>query len=473
MIKLLLTGLLILIIADCGNNSIEPVDNENSLEKLRPYIDSIDLIILKKRRDDLMKKVPANSMIIVTTNDVYLRNGDVDYEFRPASSFIYLIGFEEPDAIAIIRTKIPSALGSSVTSEMIMFVEQRSSTSVRWFGPCYGPEGAVQYFNADSAYGFDQFKSKMAYYLNTGQYTYLYGNLYTNKTVSDLFYASKSNMPVVNNLDGVLDELRVIKSSYEINFIQKSTDISVQAFTKVMKEIKPGMYEYEVDALLNYILRLNGCSRSAFPAIVASGPNINTIHYIANNRQMQNGDLVMIDYGAEYGYYASDLTRTLPVNGEFSAEQKILYGIVLETYKTVINNAKPGVKYSELSSNNTSIIIDRLLEKGIISGNKSTIISTGVYTNYIPAGLGHCVGLDVHDPFPISNNPSWVLKENMVFAFEPHVYLLEGDYTVNPIYWNISARIENTVLITGTGNRVLSNNLPIEITEIEQLMKQE
>jgi Xaa-Pro aminopeptidase len=231
------------------------------------------------------------------------------------------------------------------------------------------------------------------------------------------------------------------------------------------------MYEYEVEAIFSYILKLNGCPRMAFPPLIASGPNINILHYSANSREMQNGDLVMIDYGAEYGYYAADITRTLPVNGKFTPQQATIYNIVLETIRTVLNEAAPGKSYYDLYYRNRDIILDRLLEKGIISGNKSQIISSGQYRQYIPAGLAHPVGLDVHDPFPRETNGDKILKENIVLAFEPHIYLYEGDQTVNSNYWNVSARIEDVVLITSSGARVLSSSLPNEIADLEAMMR--
>jgi len=180
---------------------------------------------------------------------------------------------------------------------------------------------------------------------------------------------------------------------------------------------------------------------------------------------------VMIDYGAEYGYYAADVTRTLPVNGKFTTEQSTIYNIVLETLNAVIDGAAAGVSYYDLYYLNLDIILDRLLENGIITGNKSEIISSGRFRQYIPAGLGHPVGLDAHDPFPTETSGDKILKENMVMAFEPHIYLNEGDQTVNPDYWNVSARIEEVVLITNTGSQILSSSLPVEIGEIEAIME--
>jgi Xaa-Pro aminopeptidase len=249
-------------------------------------------------------------------------------------------------------------------------------------------------------------------------------------------------------------------------------DVSVQAFYEGMKMIAPGVYEYEIEARFDYILRLNGCPRAAFPIIVASGPNINTLHYQVNSRKMESGDLVMIDFGAEYSNYAADITRTLPVNGAYTQKQKIVYDIVLAAHEEVLRLAAPGVSYYYLYELSRDIMLDGLLEHGIIAGNKSEIISTYRYRLYIPAGLGHCVGLDVHDPFPREPSGDRILKENMVLAIEPHIYLSYGDETVNANYWNVSARIEDMILITANGNRILSDMLPRQTAQLENWMNQ-
>jgi Xaa-Pro aminopeptidase len=465
--KLLVLGVLILSIIGCSDDIIAPPEIEYP-EKLYPYETYYDAATFKKRRDDLVNNIPKDAIAVIATNDVYLRNGDVNYEFRPASNFFYLTGFDEPNAVAVIRKKDPDLY----PAELILFVEkEREGGILHWLGPVYGPEGAVEYFGADEAYEFEKFGSFLSSYLNTGLYKSIYANLETNPSVADSFHNAAGDPPSIYNVNELVNELRVIKSPIEISLIQKAVDVSVQAFFEGMKTIEPAMYEYEVDALFDYVLRINGCSRTAFPTIVASGPNLNTLHYQANRRQMQNGDLVMIDYGAEYGYYAGDVTRTIPVNGKFSEKQKTIYEIVLEAHQAAINAAAPGVSYYDLYFRNRDMILDRLLEKGIVTGNKSDIISSGAYRQYIPAGLAHCVGLDVHDPFPRNEAGDRILEENMVLAFEPHIYLYEGDQTVDPAYWNIAARIEDDILITGNGSEILSKDLPMEVAEIEALMK--
>jgi Xaa-Pro aminopeptidase len=222
--------------------------------------------------------------------------------------------------------------------------------------------------------------------------------------------------------------------------------------------------------VFDYILGVNGCPWTAFPTIVASGPNSEILHYTRNSRQMQDGDLVMIDFGAEYGYYAADVTRTVPVNGKFSPGQAVIYDIVKSARDLVIASAKPGVAFSTLSSLNVDKLIDGLLQQGVINGTRSTIVSSGQYRQYIPAGPGHLVGLDVHDPWP-SDAAGRPLRENMVLAIEPHLYLGASDATVAPAYRGICVRIEDDLLITSTGNEIMSASLAASRAEIENLMK--
>lgn len=434
--------------------------------KLYPYEVTYDAAAFKQRRDDLVQQLPAGGVVLLTTNDVYLRNGDVDYDFRPASAFYYLTGFEEPNALAVIRKRN----NDPASSELIMFVEERSAGTAQWLGPVYGPAGAIQFFGADSAYASGAFPTMLRAYLGSGTVKNVYANLDNNQTTKQIFTDAGGYNYTVDDVNTLLDGMRLIKRPLEMGLIRRAVDVSVQAFSQGIRTLKPSMYEYEVESVFDLVLRLNGCPRTSFPTIVASGPNITTIHYVLNNRQMLSGDLVMIDFGAEYGYYAADLTRTLPVNGKFNAAQGEIYDIVNNSLDAVIAAATPGASYATLSSLNIDILIEGLLQKGVISGTKSTIITSGQYRLYIPAGLGHPVGLDVHDPWPNDANNNRILRENLVLAIEPHIYLGAGDLTVAPAYRGVCARIEEDIRITSTGCEVLSASLPRTRVQIEAMM---
>ncbi len=462
---LLSLGVLVSSLAGCTEEIVSPA--ESFPEKLVPYETLFDLTTFEQRRDDLISRLPANSIAVVSTNDTHLRNGDVEYEFRPSSTFLYLTGFDEPLSSAVIRR----SASNPGHAEMILFVQERSPAEIKWLGPSYGTEDATRIFGASEAYSIAEFEGKLRVYLAAGPLDGIYGNLAVNETAESIVDNVVGGSIAIHDIDVIVDKMRVVKSAIEVTSIRRAVDISVQAFQEAMKRIEPGMYEYEVDALFDYVLRLNGSARAAFPTIVASGPNVNVLHYEANVRRMESGDLVMIDFGAEYGYYASDVTRTLPVNGTFTYEQAVVYDIVLDAHRAVVAAAAPGVDYYDLYHEARDIVLDGLLDAGIITGSKQDIISSGRYRQYFVAGLGHCVGLDVHDPFPNDAPGSRILKEGVVIAFEPHIYLDGSDTSVSKAYRGIAARIEDTVLITSTGAEILSGALPWETADIEAAMK--
>ena len=452
--------------AGCSDDVVGPNGELPFPEQLTPYQEYFHLPTITARRNSLIQQIPGNSFAIVTTNPLVNRNGSIDYEFRPASNFFYLTGFYEPDAAAIIRR----SLADSTVAEMTMFVQTRSEGEVRWIGDNWGIDGVVNVFGADNAHDVAEFEAVVREVINTGLYSTAYSNLAIDPDMEDLFENAGGNTLTTQSINTIVNDMRTIKSSIEIDAIQSAVDVSVQAFLEGMRFIEPGVYEYEVDALFDYVMRANGCPRAAFPTIVASGPNINTLHWPAGNRQMLDGELVMIDFGAEYSHYAADVTRTLPVSGTFTNEQRTIYDIVLETLEEVLEGARPGVNFSDLTIRAREMVIDGLLEAGVIEGSRNSIISSGQYWLYIPAGLGHPVGLDVHDPWPTYAGYERRLEANMVIAFEPHIYLMEDDMTVAAPYRGIAVRIEDTVLITSGGPINMSGALPREIDDIEERM---
>ena len=463
--RLLAVGIVALSLAGCKESTVTPAAESLPI-KLYPYEVTYDAAVFKQRRDALVQEIPAGSIVLLTTNTIYLRNGDIDYDFRPASEFYYMTGFEEPHAVAILRPK----QGSPGSSEMIMFVESRQGTLAQWLGPVYGPEGAVQFFGADSAYEFSALPSYLHAILQAGGIPSIYANLYDNEDVRGMCVdAAGVGFPIID-VHPLISDLRLVKVPLEITHIRRGIEVSTQAFLEGIRSVRPSVYEYEIEAVMEFVLGLNGCPGPSFPTIVASGPNITTIHYDANSRQMRNGDLVMIDFGAEYGYYAADLTRTLPVSGAFTAAQATIYDIVKTAHDSVIAAAASGVNFNALTSLNINLLIEGLLQRGVITGSKESIISSGQYRLYIPAGLGHQIGLDVHDPWPPDGSGNRFLRENMVLAIEPHLYLNASDSTVSPAYRGVCARIEDDILITSNGCEVLSATLPNTRAALEQLM---
>ncbi|HSQ75790.1 MAG TPA: M24 family metallopeptidase, partial [Bacteroidota bacterium] len=361
--------------------------------------------------------------------------------------------------------------GATESSLLVMFVEARSGTYAQWLGPVYGPEGAIAYFGADSAYGTASLAGWLQKSLPLLTVGGVYANLDDNEQTRAVFTQAGGAAYTVHDVDSCVDAMRIIKDHLELKLLQRAIDVSVQAFTEGIRSVAPLRYEYEVESVFDLVLRMNGCPRTAFTTIVASGPNITTIHYTGNSRQMLTGDLVMIDFGAEYGYYAGDVTRTVPVSGTFTPSQAAVYDIVSASLDAVLAGAKPGVTFEYLSGRNVDILIEGLLQKGVITGTKSAIISSNQYRLYIPASLGHSIGLDVHDPWPRSSSNERILRENMVLAIEPHLYLGSGDLTVSPAYRGVCARIEEDIRITSTGCEILTAQLPRKRAEIEAMTK--
>ncbi len=463
---ILICATVLVLHAGCSDEISSPGGHEFPT-KLYPYEVTYDDAAYRQRRDDLIQRMPPGSFVLVTTNNVYLRNGDVNYDFRPSSTFYYLTGFEEPNAVAVIRGKA----GAPATSQLLMFVEERSGSSAQWLGSVYGPEGAIAYFGADSAYGTASLAGWLQKSLPVLSVGDVYANLDDNEEMRAVFTQAGGAAYTVHDLDSCVDAMRIIKDDLEMRLLQRAVDVSVQAFTEGIRSIAPLKYEYEVESVFDLVLRMNGCPRTAFSTIVASGPNITTIHYTANKRQMVSGDLVMIDFGAEYGYYAGDVTRTVPVNGMFTSEQAAVYDIVSTSLDAVLAGAKPGVSFGYLSGLNVDILIEGLLQKGVITGTKSAIISSNQYRLYIPASLGHSIGLDVHDPWPKGSSNDRILRENMVLAIEPHLYLGAEDLTVSPAYRGVCARIEEDIRVTSTGCEILTAQLPRKRAEIEAMTK--
>ena len=256
------------LLAACTEKTNTVVQESDGPEKLYAYEITYDAPIFKQRRDQLISQIEEDAMVVVTTNSTYLRNGDVDYEFRPASNFYYLTGFDEPNAVALIKRNS----SGQTDSELIMFVETREGNEITWLGPVTGLEETMQYFGADTAYENEAFGPLVEQYIQNNNIQKIYHNLEQNEDFSEAFETYIHGSYEMFILDEIVDGMRMIKSPLEYDAIQSAVDVSVQAFEEAMKTIEPGMYEYEAEAVFDYIIALNGCPRTAFPTIVASGP---------------------------------------------------------------------------------------------------------------------------------------------------------------------------------------------------------
>ena len=457
---------------------------------------SFDKKEFANRRKQLMQKMDAG-IAIFRSAEIVNRNYDVDYEFRQESDFYYLTGFDEPESAFLL---IPGA-----EKKFIMFVRPGNTLLEMWTGKIHGIEEVMQVFGADTAFAIDHFDELLPVYVKGKDKIYcsVSDKKLTNKLLSLMVLRPGDHLKYLNNppktlidLLPLIHEMRVIKSDYEIKQLRKTINITCDAQIEAMKATKPGMYEYEIEAIIEYIYRKNGCPRSAFPSIVGSGPNTAVFHYSRNDRKLEDGDLILIDIGAENDYYAADITRTFPVNGRFSKKQEEIYRIVLDAEKEAIKMIKPGVSFKELEDKVISVVKDGLFELGLILDKNSEWQYKVWYYTY----PWHYLGIDVHDVGRYVNDSTFLVRNfepGMVVTMEPGIYISRSmmeivkkrewyakDFPENEIeeffekvqpvaekYFDLGIRIEDDILVTKDGHEVLSAKAPKEIKETEEIMK--
>ena len=402
-------------------------------------------MIHQQRRQELLSRLDDNALVIVCTNSEIQRNADVTFPFRPDSSFWYLTGFTEPDAIAVFSK-----------SHYSIFLRPKDKTKEIWNGKRLGAEDAPAALLADNAYSIDLFSEQLNTLIDDDTVIY-YDNTSTN-----IMNANITSADDIKPLLPHLSEMRLIKDVREIENLQTSANLAVRAHSQAMTSVKPGMFEYEIAALFDAEFKKNNSTHAYMP-IVAGGANACVLHYIENNKALEDGDLLLIDAGCETEGYASDITRTFPVNGRFSEAQKQIYCIVLDAQKGAINCLKPGEKVNKAHDTACGIISKGLSELGIIDEDLPL-------NEFYMHNTGHWLGLDVHDCGRYKlNDEHRHFEPGMVMTVEPGIYIRKND-KIDPKYWNIGIRIEDDVLITESGNTVLTQSLVKEIDDIERLM---
>ena len=429
-----------------------------------PYTDKS---LFTEHRQNYMDTIGEDAIAIIASHGVYVRNDDVDHDYRQDSKLFYITGFEESGSIAVLR---PGA----EKHKFILFVRERNELAETWTGRRYGVKGAIGLFNADTAYVIDDFEDMLPRLLR-GHKT-VYHNYGADEEISELItdqYSARlgNTEAVMQNAEYILGEMRRVKSKREIKLLQKAVDISVEAHREAMKSTQPGMGEYEIEAVFEYVSRKNGSQRMGYPSIVGSGANTAILHYNTNEMKMNNGDLLLLDAGAEWGYYTADITRTYPVNGKFSKEQAAIYKIVYDAQEAGMKMSKPGNTYLEMSNAVENSVIDGLLRIGLLTGSRESVKEDRSHRKFYLHGVGHWIGLDVHDAGAYRvDGKSIVMEPGMAFTIEPGVYITEPE-NVDPKWWNIGVRIEDCILITKKGNINMSKGAPRKIKDIEKLMK--
>lgn len=427
-----------------------------------------------KRRQQLMDIMGPDSIAVLPNAEVANRNRDVDYPYRSDSNFHYLSGFDEPESVIVI---IPGR----AHGEYLLFCRERNLEKEIWDGYRAGQEGAVEKFGADDSYPISDLDDILPGLLEgREQVYYTMGNIpnFDQRMVGFLNHLrnasrqGKNSPTEIIELDHCLNELRLFKSSAEIKAMRQAAEISAQAHIRAMQFTQPGHWEYQVESEIIHEFMKNDCRSPAYPSIVGGGENGCILHYIENNHKLKNNDLLLIDAGAEYDYYAGDITRTFPVNGKFTPAQKTLYSIVLNAQKAAIDAVKPGNHWNQPHEEAVRVLTEGLLEIGLLKGKLDQLLEDQAYREFYMHRTGHWLGMDVHDVGDYKVGGEWrVLEPGMVLTVEPGLYIRDLDHV--PKKWHFTGiRIEDDVLVTKTGNEVLSAAAPKEINEIEALMAQ-
>jgi len=414
-----------------------------------------------------------NGIAILPGANLVTRNSDVDYMFRQDSDFHYLTGFDEQDAVFVL---IPGR----AHGEAILFCRERDPEQERWHGKITGPERAMQLYGMDDAFpisdiddilpGLIEGKSRL--YYSMGQQQEFDASVigWVNSIASSQHKGTRPPGEFVQ-LGHLVHELRLFKSKQEIDVMKYAAKVTADAHERIMKESEPGLYEYELEAELNHTFMRGGARSAAYPSIVGSGNNANILHYIENDQVMKSGDLVLVDAGAEYESYAADVTRTFPVNGQFTPAQKEVYEIVLAAQAAGIEMVQPGNHWNQPHEAVVRVISQGLIDLKLLEGDLETIIKEEHYKKFYMHRTGHWLGLDVHDVGEYRIGDEWrVFEQGMVTTIEPGIYISEDLTGVPARYRGIGIRIEDNVLVTKSGNEVLTAHIPKTISQIEAIM---
>jgi Xaa-Pro aminopeptidase len=437
--------------------------------------------MLKPQLAEFIRRMDKNSVAIIPAAREAVRSHDTHYRYRQNSDFFYLTGFEEPDAIAVIAP--------SREKKFTLFVRPRDPEREIWDGYRAGVEGAVRDYKADEAFPVGDFDEKLEEILDGPSVLYYaFGHTVPEmdqKIIRQLTLMRETNRkplePPATIVDptSILHEMRVLKNDAEIEIMQRAADIAAEAHVEAMKAVRPGMKEYEVEALIEAVFRKHGSAGPSYTSIIGSGANATVLHYINNMDTLKDGDLLLVDAGAEYKGYASDITRTFPINGKFTQAQRDIYDLVLRTQVSCVEMVRPGVRLEDLKTHSIEMLTEGMVELGLLKGDPAKLIEERKYMQFYMHNLGHFLGIDVHDAGRYYfNGESRPAETGMVMTIEPGIYVSPGtsnipegfNKDVPEKYLGIGVRIEDDVLVTKDGSRVLTDKVPKDAGEIEALM---
>ncbi len=428
--------------------------------------------IFNRRRRGLMQLMGEGIAIIPTNNEQH-RNGDVLFRFRPDSDFYYLTQFPEPEAIAVL---IPNR----EEGEFILFCRKNDPEREQWHGKRAGLETAIEQYGADQAYEIEQLEEILPKLLEnqdkvftcTGRHPDFDQQLFGWVTEIKAKARTGVHAPMeFVDLTYILHELRLFKKSEELRVMRRAAKLSAAGHRRAMQVCRPGMYEYEVQAAMEACFMQGGSAYPAYPSIVAAGENACILHYTENNAVCQDGDLLLIDAGAELECYASDITRTFPINGQFSAEQRSLYDLVLAAQEAAIDKIRANQPWREYHKAAVKTLSQGMLDLGLLKGSLDEVIEQAHYKRFYMHNTGHWLGMDVHDVGEYKVEDAWrILEPGMVLTVEPGIYITPAD-DIDERWHNIGIRVEDDALVTKNEPELLSRDIPVDANEIEAIMR--
>ncbi|MDF1875529.1 aminopeptidase P N-terminal domain-containing protein [Sulfurimonas sp. SAG-AH-194-I05] len=414
------------------------------------------------RRLKLAQSMSSESICLIHSANQKTRSNDTEYPYRQNSNFYYVTGFKEDESCLMIVKK-------KNKFKTILFVLKKDVKKELWTGQRLGEVEAKKLFSVNEVYTIDTLEEKFKEFSTRKQVLY-----YDFKLTYLKFKALKrisKGMHTHKNIALNIENMRLVKSTAEIKLIQKAIKITQKAHHKAMSCTKVDKNEYELQAKIENIFKAKGAYSDAYTSIVACGNAANTLHYIENNKPLEDGELILIDAGCEYEYYASDITRTIPVNGKFTKPQKELYQMILDVQVKIISMIAPGVMRSALQKKAEELLCDGLLLLGILKGKKKKLLKKDAHKKYYPHGIGHWMGIDVHDeaPYKDTKGKEIPLMKGMVLTIEPGIYCNTNDNSIPKKYRGIGIRIEDDILVTKNGHKNLSSSIVKDIEDIEKL----
>lgn len=444
--------------------------------------------VYAKRRSELARRVAAQGggVVLLQSGMEIMRNRDSDYPFRSDSYFYYLTGFPEPEACVAV------VVDEQGDSESVLFCRQKNEEREIWEGFRFGPDAALDRFGFDSTFPIDDLEEALEELLanQPAVFVRLGADADLESGVAQVLASlrAKARMGIsaphaLMDVTHALDEMRLIKGQEELAIMRRAASISAQAHCRAMLVARPGMYEYEVEAELLHTFRKHGSEFPAYGSIVATGGNACVLHYRANNAQMKDGDLMLIDAGCELDNYASDITRTFPVNGRFNAAQQAVYEVVLAAQYASIEATFAGARFNAPHDASVQVLTQGLIDLGLIKNTDlNAAIEQGDYKRFYMHRTGHWLGMDVHDcgsyrdakapkDAPEGQDTSRHLQEGMVLTIEPGLYIRAAD-DIDPKYHNIGIRIEDDAIVTAKGCEIYTHEVPKTVDDIHALMKQ-